>query len=55
MIIFAFIITSVSSYYGYYAKGNSLEVGRSRTQAVVSSTIVVLVFNVILTKLFFNY
>ena len=55
MIIFAFIITSVSSYYGYYAKGNSLEVGRSSTKAVVSSTIVVLIFNVILTKLFFNY
>lgn len=55
MVVFSFIITSVSSFYGYYAKGNSLEVGRSSTQAVVSSTIVVLIFNVILTKLFFTY
>ncbi len=55
MVVFAFIITSVSAYYGYYAKGNSLEVGRSSTQAVVSSTIVVLIFDMILTKLFFNY
>ncbi len=55
MVVFSFIITSVSSFFGYYAKGNSLEVGRSSTQAVVSSTIVVLIFNVILTKLFFSY
>lgn len=53
MLIFAFTITSVSSYYGYYAKGNSLEVGRSSTRAVVSSTIVVLILNVVLTKVFF--
>lgn len=53
MVIFAAVITSVSSYYGYNAKGNSLEVGRSSTRAVVSSTIIVLIFNVILTKLFF--
>ncbi len=55
MIVFSFIITSVSSFYGYYAKGNSLEVGRSSTKAVVTSTIVILIFNLILTKLFFNY
>lgn len=55
MIVFSFIITSISSFYGYYAKGNSLEVGRSSTKAVVSSTIVVLIFNLIITKLFFNY
>lgn len=55
MVVFSFIITSVSSFYGYFAKGNSLEVGRSSTKAVVSSTIVVLIFNVVITKLFFNY
>ncbi|MFI3314087.1 MAG: ABC transporter permease [Rikenellaceae bacterium] len=54
-VVFAFIITSVASFYGYYAKGSSLEVGRSSTKAVVTSIISVLVFNLILTKLFFSY
>ncbi len=50
MSVFAFIITSVSSFYGYYAKGNSLEVARSSTRAVVASSITILLFNLILTQ-----
>lgn len=50
MMVFAFIITSVSSFYGYYARGNSLEVARSSTQAVVASSITILIFNLILTQ-----
>ena len=50
-VVFAFIITSVSSYNGDYAAGGSLEVGRSSTNAVVYSSVVVLLFNVILTQL----
>ncbi len=50
-IVFAFIITSVSAFFGYNAKGNSLEVGRSSTRAVVVSSIVVMLFNLILTQL----
>jgi phospholipid/cholesterol/gamma-HCH transport system permease protein len=48
--VFAFIITSVSAFYGYYAKGNSLEVARSSTGAVVASSITILIFNLILTQ-----
>ena len=48
---FAFIITSVSAYFGYYAKGNSLEVGKASTQAVVASSIVIMIFNLILTQI----
>lgn len=51
-ITFAFIITSVSSYYGYYTKGGALEVGRSSTNAVVYSSILILLFSLIFTKLF---
>ena len=47
---FAFIITSISGFYGYYADGNSLEVGRASTKAVVVSSIVILIFNLILTQ-----
>ncbi len=50
-VVFAFIITSVSSFYGYYVDGGSLEVGRSSTKAVVYSSVVVLLFNLILTQL----
>ena len=49
--VFAFIITSISGFYGYYAEGNSLEVGRASTKAVVASSIVILIFNLILTQL----
>lgn len=48
---FGVIITSISGYYGYYAKGNSLEVGKSSTRAVVVSSIVILIFNLVLTQL----
>ncbi|NCC98483.1 MAG: ABC transporter permease [Bacteroidia bacterium] len=50
-LFFAFIISSVSSYYGYYAYGGALEVGKASTNAVVNSSIIVLLFNVILTNL----
>ena len=50
-ITFAFIITSVSGFYGYSTEGGSLEVGRSSTNAVVFSSIVMLFFNMILTQL----
>ena len=49
--VFAFIITTVSAYYGYFVGGNSLEVGRASTRAVVTSSIVVMIFNLILTQI----
>ena len=51
MAVFAFIITSISAFYGYYAAGNSLEVGRASTRAVVTSSIAIMIFNLILTQL----
>ena len=50
-LVFAFLIASVSSYYGYYAYGGALEVGKASTDAVVKSSVLILLFNVILTKL----
>ena len=49
--VFAFIISSVSSYFGFYTKGGALDVGRSSTKAVVYSSIIVLIFNFLLTDL----
>ena len=50
-VVFSVIISSVASFCGYYVKGGALEVGRASTNAVVSSSILILLFDVILTKL----
>jgi phospholipid/cholesterol/gamma-HCH transport system permease protein len=50
-VVFGFIIVTISSFYGYYVKGGSLEVGRSSTQAVVSSSVAILVANFLLTQM----
>lgn len=50
-LVFAFIISSVASFYGYYVKGGALEVGKASTNGVVSSSILILLFDVILTKI----
>lgn len=50
-VVFAYIIVSVSAFCGYYVKGGALEVGKSSTNAVVSSSILILLMDVILTKL----
>lgn len=39
---FAFIISSIPAYFGYYVKGGSLEIGRSSTRSVVVSCIMIL-------------
>ena len=48
---FAFIITSVAAFFGYYVKGGALEVGKASTNAVVVSSIMILFMDVVLTKL----
>ena len=50
-VSFAYIITSISGYYGYYTEGGALEVGKSSTKAVVMSSILILVFDYIETQL----
>jgi phospholipid/cholesterol/gamma-HCH transport system permease protein len=47
---YAFIITSVSSYFGYFVVGGAVEVGKSSTRAVVQSSILILMANLILTR-----
>ena len=50
-LFFSVVITSVASYCGYYVKGGALEVGKASTNAVVTSSIMILLLDVILTKL----
>jgi phospholipid/cholesterol/gamma-HCH transport system permease protein len=53
-MLFAFIISSVSAYYGYYSYGGALDVGKSSTNAVVNSSVLILFFNILITKLMLN-
>lgn len=48
---FAFVISSVASYYGYNARGGALEVGKASTDAVVVSSVMILMLDVLLTNL----
>ena len=50
-LFFAFIISSVSSYFGYTVEGGSVEVGKASTDAVVCSSVLILFSDVFLTQL----
>ena len=50
-LVFAFFITTIPSYFGYYVKGGSLEVGRAATQAVIWTSVNIIIFNYILTQI----
>lgn len=52
--VFAFLISSISAFEGYYTKGGALEVGQSSTSAVVKSCIAVLVADLSLAQLLLN-
>ena len=51
-IAFAFLLTSVSAYQGYYVKGGSIELGRASTNAVVFSDILILLFDYLIAVVF---
>lgn len=48
---FAFLISSIASYCGYTVRGGALEVGKASTQAVVTSSILILMADIVLTQL----
>lgn len=50
-VTYAFIITTVSSYQGYNTSGGAIEVGKSSTNAVVYSAILILFFDYVLSQL----
>ena len=51
MSLFCFMISTIASFKGYYAKGGSLGVGRSSTQAIVTTSILILMADLIVTQL----
>lgn len=50
-VVYAFLIASIASYFGYNVKGGSLEVGKASTNAVVISSVMILLADVILTNI----
>ena len=50
-IVFAFLVSSISSFKGYFTKGGALEVGMSSTSAVTNSCIAILVADYLLAEL----
>lgn len=50
-LFFAFIISSVAAFYGYTVEGGSTEVGKASTNAVVSSSMLILFSDMFLTQL----
>ena len=53
-VVFAFLISSVAAYYGYYSYGGALDVGKASTNAVVNGSILILFFNLLITNLMLN-
>jgi phospholipid/cholesterol/gamma-HCH transport system permease protein len=51
--VFGFIVSLLGCYNGYRSKGGAQGVGAATTNAVVASSILILVFNYILTEVFF--
>ncbi len=49
--VFAFLIVTISAYYGFFVKGGAIEVGINSTKAVVSSSVAIIVSNYMLTNL----
>jgi phospholipid/cholesterol/gamma-HCH transport system permease protein len=50
--VFAYLLTSVSAYMGFYVKGGSIELGKASTNAVVMSDILILLADYIIAVLF---
>ena len=52
--VFGFIISVMGCYHGYRSKGGAQGVGEATTNAVVSSSILILIFNYLITEMFFS-
>lgn len=50
-VVFAFLIVTVSSFFGYFTKGGALQVGESSTKAVVYSISFIIIANYFITQL----
>jgi phospholipid/cholesterol/gamma-HCH transport system permease protein len=52
-LVFGFLISSISAFFGYTVEGGAFDVGTASTRAVVNTNIMILVWDLILTQLLF--
>lgn len=52
--VFGFFVALLGCYHGYHSRGGAQGVGTATTNAVVSASILILIFNYVLTALFFS-
>ncbi|HRJ60069.1 MAG TPA: ABC transporter permease [Azospirillaceae bacterium] len=52
--VFGFMVSLMGCYFGYNSKGGAQGVGRATTNAVVAASILILVFNYLITGMFFS-
>jgi phospholipid/cholesterol/gamma-HCH transport system permease protein len=52
--VFGFLVALMGCYHGYRSRGGAQGVGQATTNAVVSASILILVFNFVVTELFFT-
>ena len=50
-MVFAFVISSTASYFGYNVKGGALQVGKASTNSVVMSSVLILALDLVMTQL----
>jgi phospholipid/cholesterol/gamma-HCH transport system permease protein len=53
-LVFCFVITSVSAFYGYKIEGGALELGKASTQGVVVASFIILILNLLITNIMLN-
>lgn len=51
-LVFSIIVSTIASFRGYTLQGGSVEVGQESTKAVVQSSIIIMIFNLLITNLF---
>jgi phospholipid/cholesterol/gamma-HCH transport system permease protein len=50
-VVFAFVISTISSFYGYRIEGGALELGEANTRSIVVASFVILVLNLVITQI----
>jgi len=50
-VVFAFVLATVPSFYGYFMKGGALEVGKASTTSFVWTSVIIILLNYILTQM----
>lgn len=54
MVVYSFIIVTVSAFFGYNVKGTSLDVGKANTRAIVISNLAILISDLMITQTMLN-